>query len=305
MLVIVSDLGAKIFIAVLLALNIWQFIWDLNAYKNKVALRFFELIMIPYYFSFGVRKQFLRDERGLPHSFKVLRPPKRSNKKIIFQIHGGGFQHGGLNQFNHYNEWLKDMGFTVVVLDYPKIPKVNLEDQIAFLRESIDLVLKDLSSEKFEELYLSGRSAGAYLALAVANRFEAGKFRKIFCFYPIVDFLMIARESHQGDLLNWPWRLNALFSSSPNENLLASYSVKSFKNLQNSEIVVFHGERDPVVSVEQSRYLKSLAQEDNLLVSYHELAGQSHGFEVNLYSIAGQYCRTKITGLSTLPRIRQ
>jgi acetyl esterase/lipase len=221
---------------------------------------------------------------------------KEMRAPIIFQISGGGFSYGGLDQLNPYNRFLCRLGYHVVVLPYRKIPGVELSIIVQDLRSAALSAIAALEKKGalIKEVLLSGRSAGGYLCFALAESLPKGLVSKVIAFYPLVDFQMIAKNAHDGDLLNWPERLKMLFPQEETRSQrLAEASVSSFKNLQGLRILAFHGDRDPVVDVEQSKKLSQIFP-DRKACRVFFLKRQSHGFEANLNSFASRFCLREI-----------
>lgn len=287
--------------AALLVLSL-NFIFLLAIYFKDIAnfgltmRSFAQSLVVGNYFDFSSEAVALKNSSGEVVESKFYLAA-RLTAPVVFQIHGGGFSHGSLEQINPFNSFLHNLGFHVVVLPYRRIPQVDLPVIIADLKAEIENALQVLKERGYEpeQIHTAGRSAGGYLAMAVANEFPEGFIRKVVSFYPINDFIKIQEHAYAGDILDWPERLEQLFKTEGvTSETLQKYSVGSFSNLRKTQILVFHGDRDPVVDVEQAHALEEVGKKNNLALQVVLLKNQSHAFDVNLNSLASQHCLKKI-----------
>lgn len=262
---------------------------------------FAQSLVVGNYFDFSSEAVKLKNSQGDLVESKFYFAARLS-APVVFQIHGGGFSHGSLEQINPYNSFLHNLGMHVVVLPYRRTPHVDLPVIIADVKAEIESALQVFKERGYapSQVHLSGRSAGGYLAMAVANEFPEGFVSKVISFYPITDFIKIQEHAYEGDILDWPERLEHLFKSEGvTAETLQKYSVRAFKNLRKTQILVFHGDRDPVVDISQAHLLKDVAKENELKLDFVLLKNQSHAFDVNLNSLASQYCLKKIKNFLT------
>lgn|GEM_PF-2198085 len=232
---------------------------------------------------------------------------KEKTAPVIFQIFGGGFSAGGIQQINPYNVFLHQLGYHVVVLPYRRIPFVDLKMIIQDLQTEVEAAMEIFREKGFlpQRVDLSGRSAGGYLCFALAGKLPAKMISKIIAFYPIVDFQLIAQRANPGDLLGWPHRLQELFKNEGvSSEVLKKYSFPAFANLKEIQILAFHGDKDPVVDIEQSERLAQYLKMGNENSKVIFLKNQSHGFDANLHSLASQYCLRAISDFMADQKMR-
>ncbi|MDT2814283.1 alpha/beta hydrolase [Vagococcus carniphilus] len=103
-----------------------------------------------------------------------------STKPLIVYFHGGGLIYGNRDDLpQEHLEIFLDNGYSVITLDYPLIPEVKIDVVLECLKEGIHYV-----SENFQQDFIYfGRSAGAFLALQLANCDSLIKPKKIISFY--------------------------------------------------------------------------------------------------------------------------
>ena len=90
-----------------------------------------------------------------------------------FDIHGGGFAWGSIEDGNFYcHELSKELNMNVYSLDYPLSPNAVYPTQIDYLMETIQYMVQH--ADKFgidsQKLYIGGRSAGGNLAAVLCLR---------------------------------------------------------------------------------------------------------------------------------------
>lgn len=103
-----------------------------------------------------------------------------NEKPLIIYFHGGGLIYGNRDDLpqEHLHSFL-DNGYSMVTLDYPLIPEVKINDVLDCLKQGIHYI-----TEHFQEDFIYfGRSAGAFLALQLANCYTLKKPKKIISFY--------------------------------------------------------------------------------------------------------------------------
>ena len=80
--------------------------------------------------------------------------------KLIY-FHGGGFLSGNKDDLpNKIKDFFLNLGYEIIVLDYPLAPKIKLDDIIDWCVQNIP---------DSEDLVYFGRSAGGFLAFACAQ----------------------------------------------------------------------------------------------------------------------------------------
>ena len=90
-----------------------------------------------------------------------------------FDIHGGGFAWGSLEDGNFYcHELAQELGMKVYSLDYPLSPDAVYPSQLDYLTDTIDYMLQNADSFGFDpkRLTIGGRSAGGNLAASLCIR---------------------------------------------------------------------------------------------------------------------------------------
>lgn len=219
-------------------------------------------------------------------------PAQDTSAPCIFQIHGGGYSKGSYQQLANYARYLNLLGYSVVSTSYRFIPEfqwpAQLEDVIDVYQEVASAPAKYGLQAK--EFILSGRSAGAHLALAAGMRLKDARIRGVIAFYPVVDFKLFHEKGYAGDLLDSPTLLNQLLQSTPTTNpqIYADINPVNFITPYAPPVLLLHGDRDSVVPVDHSRIMAEYLTAARVPNYFLQLPYESHGFDINLNGPGGQ-----------------
>lgn len=120
------------------------------------------------------------DVNGVPHR-ALFYPAQTPSAPVFFDIHGGGFCWGMMEEGDLYCHRLnEELGFAVFSLDYPLLPEAVYPQALEWLYESIHAVLTEADTYGADPrtVMVGGRSAGGNLAAALAllSR-DRGEFR--------------------------------------------------------------------------------------------------------------------------------
>lgn len=108
----------------------------------------------------------------------IWKPEKSNDRKVaIAYIHGGGLIFGNRHDLpKPYIELFLNEGFTIFSFDYPLAPETCLaEINNDVFNSYCKFIQKYYKKENFKEVFLFGRSAGAYLCLILAKKLTQHK----------------------------------------------------------------------------------------------------------------------------------
>ncbi len=110
------------------------------------------------------------DAGGVPHK-ALFYPAQTDRAPVFFDIHGGGFCWGMMEEGDLYcHRRNEKLGFAVFSLDYPLMPDAVYPQALEWLYESILAVLEHAGEYGIDpqDVMVGGRSAGGNLAAALA-----------------------------------------------------------------------------------------------------------------------------------------
>ncbi len=249
--------------------------------------------------------------------------PKRSGKfpTIVF-IHGGGFVIGSkdVSRSDRICKLLANYGYVVFNVDYRLAPLSFIKkepsliedliicDMVADIRASIVFASKNAETYNGipEELFLFGRSAGGHLALITA--FSClGKFLElkdsdgsikeheilgVAAFYPVTNFTKLYDYYGKQNLLKYLLYKGAGGTPEEFQYLYQVFSPTSYLSEINCKeippVFLATGEKDKLVSPEQSKLLYSKLQTLGIESVMLDLPWANHGFDTVLNGPGGQ-----------------
>jgi acetyl esterase/lipase len=218
---------------------------------------------------------------------------------VLVQIHGGGWTIGtkeqqGLILMNR----MAQRGWVCVALNYRLAPKHPFPAQIVDVKKAIAWVREHISSYGGDPDYLvaTGGSAGGHLAALAALTpglkeyqpgFEDADTHVAACvpFYGVYDMAGLTGDRHAVELRDG-FLAPRVFRADPKEDRDAFVQASPLAHTRDHpnetpDFFVLHGTNDSLVSVRQARaFVDALKRDTDATVTYAELPGTQHAFEV-------------------------
>ena len=202
---------------------------------------------------------------------------------VVFNIHGGGWNHGVKESQTGYGSFFK-MGFAVANIEYRLTAEATAPAAIEDVRAAILYVVQhakewNIDPNKIVEM---GGSAGGHLALMAGllqndNKFD-GAYRKIkdYSIVAIIDKygpadLTSTNFSKYKSLVNW------LGTNAENSKFRESVSPITYVKKTSPPTFIVHGDADPIVPYQQSVDLKKKYDEVGAKSEFMTIAGGMHG----------------------------
>lgn len=263
-------------------IEIFQFSFTINGQTQKQRINWFKTLAIPFIGQKPLPFQVSSDSSGnptLPSEVpEALIWGSVQSPRLIVLIHGGAWLHGDASQLPAIPKDLLQQGYSIISLNYRKLPKhrwpVPFEDVCYYLQE----ILKLRPAES--QIWLMGRSAGGHLALLAAAKFPT-QIAGVIALYPVCDMLSFYDQGDENDLLQTRPLLRKFLSGRPEQQKSVYNQASPSQNLFEKfpPILLAHGERDPLVSAQQSALLKSLSDQLQNKLTYLHFTKASHGFD--------------------------
>ncbi len=216
----------------------------------------------------------------LENKIFTLKPKNENSEKVILYLHGGAYIEGiSKIHWDIIEELLYKTKATIIVADYPLVPKANYIDVYAFVEAVYLQILKETTSDN---VIFMGDSAGGGLALGFAQKLRnegSSLPSQLILLSPWLDITMSNPEIQLIDkkdkMLNVKGlRLAAeLYADSlEHDNFLVSPLAGDFQNLP--QISVFTGTHD--ILYPDAKKLKEIVASTNTKLNFFEYPKMFH-----------------------------
>lgn len=122
------------------------------------------------------------------HRLDLFRPEGEEGVlPLIVDVHGGGWMYGDKELNEYYCMSLAKYGFMVADINYSLVPDTDLRGQIADIFEALNWCFehgREYGGDP-EQLYLTGDSAGAHLALLACGAADSPEYRELYQVPPL------------------------------------------------------------------------------------------------------------------------
>ncbi len=218
------------------------------------------------------------------HRMDIHLPEGRSalTTKSIILIHGGGWNGGSKTDFRTYiDSFRKRMpDYAIFNIDYRLVNSGNLfpsqEDDV---KAAIDFISSraDEYQVSNQHFVLLGASAGGHLALLHTYKTNDPRIKAVIDFFGPTDLTAMYRRPWHPMV---PYALQMITGTTPEANIeiYRQSSPVTFISSSSAPTLIFHGEKDQIVDISQSRLLKQKLEKagvDHELVVYK---GERHGW---------------------------
>lgn len=199
---------------------------------------------------------------------------------LVVYIHGGGWRGGDENssQLNNYGSRFIEKGIAVVAIDYrlrPKNPYPDQNNDIACALTYLDTNADKLHIDIQKTIFF-GDSAGGQLAAFAALNIPYGDYDYeapvgVIDFYGVSDFSKIVGGARPD--LNARYYLGSKYNKVATDASPLTYVTKNAPRF-----LFFHGTKDTVVPISQSRALYDQLTKAGIDAEYITVQGAGHGF---------------------------
>ncbi len=237
-------------------------------------------------------------EGGRKAHLDIYKPKDRdlSDAPVLIQIHGGGWTIGnkeqqGLLLMNR----MAQQGWICVSVNYRLAPKYMFPTQIVDVKRAIAWVHENIKEYGGDPSYvaITGGSAGGHLAALAALTpgladyqpgFEEADTSISACvpFYGVYDLAGISEDQSSLDMRD-RFLGPRVFGKDPRTHLADFVQASPLAHVaeHTPDFFVIHGRNDTVVSVKQARrFVAALQETSDASVTYAELPGAQHAFDV-------------------------
>lgn len=210
--------------------------------------------------------------------------PNQSSQPLplLILLHGGGFYQGSPHWMHNWASAMCRHDIAVVSISYSLTPRSQFPTQINEIASTIKLLKVQLAKQNVDtnSVFIAGSSAGGTLALSTSITQPNLNIKGVIALYPITDFTKSFDSISDIEAIKRQYQgLQSDSSISPRFQIFETMPP----------VLLIHGEKDNIVSVEQSRefhqYLTAKKVESELCV----LPWATHNFEYPIYGPSGQF----------------
>jgi len=210
----------------------------------------------------------------------IYMPKDKKDVPIIVYFHGGALLYGDKSMGQDIGHKVAESGIGLVSVNYRLSPEFQHPTHVNDAAAATAWVINNIEAYggNPKKVYVSGHSAGAYLAALLAIDSSLLQVRnkvdfKITGAILISPFLYV--EETAKDRIEMDSRYKKIWSNNPDKWLEASVTPHIGKNRDN--ILLIYADGDDAWRKEQNeRFAKSMAEAGNLNVITNEVANRNH-----------------------------
>lgn len=212
----------------------------------------------------------------------------RNSTKVFVWIHGGAWIDGNKSEFRDFKLWLEEVqdDYAYVAINYSLFNISRGTNRFPTQEEDIQKAMEYIKSQLVtwdvsDRVVLAGGSAGGHLALlhSYKNNPE-GLVKATVAFFPPTDLASFYGFNVFTNLL-----LENLLGGNPGNRAEGYFNSSpiNFVNSQSVPTVLFHGDKDTVVPISQSKILEEALNSKGVQNLVEYVSGQGHGFSEATY----------------------
>ena len=208
--------------------------------------------------------------------------PQQTDRKppLLVWIHGGGWTKGSKSQFNPIFVRLTAEGYAAASIDYRLDGLVSHPKQIHDCKGAIRWLRANADKYRYDttRIGVGGGSAGGHLVLllGLSNGVKelegdvGGNLDQSSQVHAVVDLFGPSALGLFADK-------SKRFRQNKNPELLKSASPVTYLTKDDPPLLIFHGDKDPLVPLSQSEHIDKRYHEMGLESSLHVIEGAGHG----------------------------
>lgn len=206
---------------------------------------------------------------------------------IVF-VHGGGWSGGSKADFDSWGQYYGAMGYVCISINYRLTPAHYWPAQIDDTQAAVRWMRKmaDSLNVNPNRIGAVGASAGGHLVLFLGETDTLHDFDPTLSGYSskvqaVADYFGPSDMTRQNEWDPSIWALIQALAGPGSKSMAQRWTAGSplyYVKPTDSPTIVFQGDADPIVPVDQSRRIVARKQAVGAPVSYYEFPGEGHGF---------------------------
>lgn len=227
------------------------------------------------------------------HSLKLnLFLPEKKDAPLVLWIHGGGWHAGSYK--NCSITWMTDHGYAVASISYRLTNKAIFPAQIHDCKAALRWLRanKEKYGYSTEKVAVAGSSAGGMLAALMGtsgdvkelegnvggNIDQSSRVDAVIDFYGATDFILRSKsQPHRANKVGSV--VYKLLGGGADKKVEEAKSASAAYHVSSDDppFLVFHGDKDNTVLIDQSEKITEVYKAANLPIDFHVLRGAGHG----------------------------
>jgi len=215
---------------------------------------------------------------------------------VVLWIYGGAWRQRNKDRQAGQATWLATKGYAVAVIDYPLSSEARFPTQTHATKAAVRWLRTNADQYKLDAGHIGawGESSGGHLAAMLAvsgsvadlegdlgNPKESSRIQAVVDFFGPTDFVRMDRAALPGgmkhDAADSPESLLIGGPIQDNKELAARANPVNYVSADDPPILILHGDRDPLVPVNQSELLFDACKETGVKATFFKIVGAGHG----------------------------
>ncbi|HLF32755.1 MAG TPA: alpha/beta hydrolase [Cyclobacteriaceae bacterium] len=221
---------------------------------------------------------------------------------VILFFHGGGWQAGNKTDMNHWIQSYAKSGYAAATVEYRFAPAFKWPSQVQDAKAAVRYLRANAGILNIdpERIGVMGESAGGYLALMVgltgpADSLEgdggnpdfSSRVQAVVSYFSASDYTLPRAELSpevQAEVMKYYNKslkevmADYIGSTNPDKATLLRMSVLPYIDEKDPPVLIFQGDADPFVSVEQAKRLEASLDKVNVRHELVLVKGGGHGW---------------------------
>ncbi len=237
--------------------------------------------------------QYATTVAGEPLRLDLHTPESAAGAPLIVWVHGGGWENG--NKSAMPLGPVIERGFAVASLDFSPASKARFPGQVHEIKAAIRFLRAEAKRYGYDasRIAISGASSGAHLAALVGtsngeselegtlgdHRNESSVVHAIVSYFPATNLTTILAQSTPFGLGIREPAVTRLLGAPPKDaDSLARLASPVFQvDRDDPPLLLFHGDQDPQMPINQSHELEGAYEQQGLDVELVVVHGAAHG----------------------------
>lgn len=211
----------------------------------------------------------------------------------VLVVHGGTWRDGNRHDFGPFNAYLASRDYVVAAMDYRLAPKWRFpaaRDDVLSAVAYLKVYAAELNVDP-ARIALLGRSGGGQLALLAGYTAQEASIRGVVSLYGPSDLRLEYEQPGPVRVSDTRAALEAYLGGAPGTGADDAYYAASpvnFVNASSPPSLLVHGERDPIVALEQAARLEARLQTAGVKHLLVRLPWATHGCDKSFGGPCGQ-----------------